>query len=280
MIGTDASMQTNFLSETEMPGIKANMDQMQIICHRYYFASQFVSGKRVLEVGCGPGLGLGYLSRNAKCVIGGDITKDSLRCAREHYESKIKLVSMDAHKLPFRDSCFDVIISVAAIIYLDLPVFFNECYRVLKRGGLIILNTPNKDISNFRESRLSRNYFSAPELSELLKRHHFGAEFFGAFPVAENTMIKTDLKVWGGKVLNLVPKGDTIKRVLSNILRGRNLVLKGEIDDKLIKDIHAENIQLAPISCDSHDFQHRILYVLAYARDSENNRYSKGDISI
>lgn len=70
--GMDISKQVNFIPETEIPGIKVSWDQLQIICHRYYFASKFVLGKRVLEVGCGPGLGLGYLSRNTKQVVGGD----------------------------------------------------------------------------------------------------------------------------------------------------------------------------------------------------------------
>ena len=92
------NIQTNFLSETEMPGTKVNIDPLQIICHRYYFASKFVSGKEMLEVGCGPGIGLGYLSKNAKWVVGGDITKNNLRCAQKHYVAKVELVSMDAHK--------------------------------------------------------------------------------------------------------------------------------------------------------------------------------------
>lgn len=263
MIGTDASMQANFLSETEMPGIKVDTDQMQVICHRYYFASQFVSGKRVLEVGCGPGFGLSYLSRTAKCAIGGDVTMDSLKCAQEHYKSsRMELVSMDAHELPFRDGCFDVIVSVATIIYLDIHRFLYECRRVLKKKGMIILNTPNKNIPNFQRSRLSKNYFSIPELFEILKRYHFNAEFFGAFPVLETNTVKNVIKASGRNVLSVVPKGKVIRNFLGDILGGRNSMLT-EIDEELIKNEEIKNIQLVPLPNDSADFQHRILYIVA-----------------
>src|SRR2546429_288579 len=46
-------MQTSFMSETELPGRTVNRDTRQLISHRYYWASQFVSEKKVLEVGCG-----------------------------------------------------------------------------------------------------------------------------------------------------------------------------------------------------------------------------------
>lgn len=256
-------MRVNFSAETEMPGTKVSRDQLQIICHRYHIASKFVTEKEVLEVGCGPGLGLGYLSINAKRVIGGDITQNSLRYAQGHYNGRVGLVSMDAHKLPFRDSCFDVVIAVAAIIYLDLPIFFDECHRVLKKGGVLILNTPNKDIPNFQGSRLSNNYFSTPELFAILNWHHFDAEFFGAFPISENPMIETVIRAWGSKVLNMLPKGRVIREFFGNIIDGRNWILNEELDEELIKNSGVENVQLVPLSCDCPEIQHRILYVVA-----------------
>ena len=259
-------MRTNFSSETEFPGTKVSRDQLQIICHRYYFASKFVSEKEILEVGCGPGIGLGYLSRNAKLVVGGDITQDSLRYAQEHYNGRVGLVSMDAHKLPFRDSSFDVVLCVAAIIYLDLHSFFDECYRVLKRGGVLILNTPNKDIPGFQESVLSNKYYSAPDLFALLNSHHFDAELFGAFPIPKRTAIVAQQKFLHamakmvGKVLDLMPKGEEIREFINKIILHK-IVLKEEIENGDIKAV--ENIQLVPILSALPDHQHRILYAIA-----------------
>lgn len=265
-------MWTNFISETEMPGTIVTQDQLQIISHRYYFTSKFVSGKRVLEVGCGPGLGLGYLSRNANQVVGGDITRDSLRVAQEHYRGRVGLTLMDAHKLPFRNACFDVVVCLAAIIYLDLPVFIDECHRVLKKDGTLILNSPNRDQPGFYGSRLSNRYYSAPDLFKLLKQHNFDVELFGAFPVKNqiDRSIKKNLLptiLWGlGKILDLIPKGKNVKEWLKKIIYPPPIILKEEIEDGIV-----DNVQSLLIPSDSPDFHHRIIYVIAHPRNPEMN---------
>ncbi len=251
-----------YISETEIPGTVVSEWQMQVISHRYYFAAQFISNKEVLEVGCGPGLGLGYLSRNAKMVVGGDIMLDSLRLARKHYDGRVGLTCMDAHKLPFRNDCFDAVICLAAVIYLDLPVFLAQCQHILKKDGVLILNSPNRDIPGFQESRLSNKYYSAHEMFNLLKKYNFDAELFGAFPVDDKAgtiqqKLRQAFMEGAGKILDIVPKGKAIKALLNKSIYHKT-ILKAEIDDNI-----AENVQPVPIPCDSPDFRHRILYVVA-----------------
>jgi cyclopropane fatty-acyl-phospholipid synthase-like methyltransferase len=55
-------MANSFVSETELPGRRIDSDTQEIIVHRYCWAATLVRGKETLEVGCGPGLGLGLLS--------------------------------------------------------------------------------------------------------------------------------------------------------------------------------------------------------------------------
>lgn len=248
--------------EAEMPGMKVTKEQLQIICCRYYFASQFVSGKQVLEVGCGPGLGLGYLSRRAEKVIGGDYAEDNLRCAQQHYKGRVELILLDAHNLPFKDNCFDVVVAVAVVIYLQLDRFFDECYRVLKRGGTLAFCIPNKDQPDFHRNPLSKNYFSIPELSALMSRH-FDARFFGAFTAHKELQViksRDAIVTKIGKALALMPKGEEIKGFLSRFLFGTS-VLKAEIEDGMV-----ENIQVEPIRDDCPNFQYRVLYTVAYTR--------------
>jgi len=249
--------------EAEMPGMKVTKEQLQIICCRYYFASQFVLGKQALEIGCGPGLGLGYLSRKAERVIGGDCAEDNLRLAKQHYKSRVELILSDAHNLPFKDNCFDVVVAMAAMIYLQLDSFFNECHRVLKRGGMLVFCIPNKDRPDFHRSPLSKNYFSVPELSALMGKH-FDARFFGAFPVHRELQVTKRsgaiIVAKAGEALALMPKGEEIKEFLSRLLFGTS-VLKEEIEDGMV-----ENIQPEPIRDDSPNFQYSVLYAIAYTR--------------
>lgn len=103
-------MGVDYTTVTEIPGSKVTREQLARTYNRYCFASKFCEGKDVLEVACGPGLGLGYLAQKAKKVVGGDYTEYLLKLAQEHYRGKIELLRLDAHTLPFKEGTFDVVI--------------------------------------------------------------------------------------------------------------------------------------------------------------------------
>lgn len=261
------NMQPSFISETELPGRKINVDTLRIIAHRYYWASKFVSGKQVLEVGCGPGLGLGWVSCHAERLVAGDITEESLALAKKHYGSRVYLVRLDAHKLPFNDNSLDIVVCVAAIIYIDLHVFLDECHRVLRRRGTLFINTPNKDLPGFRPSRLSRKYYSIPELDSLLNQHHFDAELFGAFPTQQGlARIRERFillgKVAANKTLKSLGLYDSIKRVVGS--ENSAITLKAELGAEEIG--LAKNVQVVSLPVGSPDLRHRIVYVIAHSR--------------
>ncbi len=261
-------MRANFMSETEMPGTGVTRDQLRVICLRYYFASQFVSGKEVLEVGCGPGLGLGYLARSARRVTGGDCTEASLRRAHEHYKGRVGLLSLDAHSLPFKNSCSDIVIAMATTIYLHMDKFLDECHRVLKEDGTLICCMPNKDSPGFNESPLSNRYYSASELFTLLGQHHFEAKLFGAFPAGEVTAWQKLLLAAAntvGKALDLVPRSKRAKELIKQLVF-RTTMLNSELDEEMVENAQVKNIQLEPIPGNSPDLHHRVLYVIANAR--------------
>jgi ubiquinone/menaquinone biosynthesis C-methylase UbiE len=260
-------MPTSFIAETELPGRKINKDTLQIIAHRYYWTSKLVSGKEVLEVGCGPSLGMGWLSRYGNHVVGGDITKDSLKLAKRHYGSRVELVCMDAHRLPIKNSCLDVVVSLAAIIYMDFPVFLDECHRVLKPGGMLIVNTPNKSIPGFRPSLLSHKYYSVPELYSLCNEHHFDAHFFGAFTtqqvlIRSQTRFISSGRMFISKTLKLLGLYKWIKRALGPA--AFSIKLKEELGEEEMRSV--ENVEVVPLPCNSPAMQHRIVYAIAQPR--------------
>jgi len=258
-------MRSSFLSETEVPGRMINADTLRVIAHRYYWASKFVSGKEVLEVGCGPGLGLGYLSRHAKCVVGADIIWDSLVLAKRHYGARVEVLSIDAHRLPIKDRCIDVVVSLAAIIYLNLPVFLDECYRVLRPDGMLVINMPNKDVSGFRPSALSHKYYSVPDLCTLLGKNYCDIRLFGAFGASAGLASLGPRVLSIGRSLaskSLRPLGlyEWAKRAMG---RG-SLSLGEELGDKEVKSV--ENIQVVSLPYESPDVKHRIVYATARPR--------------
>jgi len=49
----------------------------------------------------------------------------------------------DGCALPFKDNCFDVVLSHSVIEHTDSPLkYINETYRILKKSGILFLETP------------------------------------------------------------------------------------------------------------------------------------------
>lgn len=172
----------DYSTVTELPAARASRQQLARLHHRYCLAATLAAGRDVLEVGCGAGLGLGLLAREARRVTGGDLTAASLALARRHYSGGVPLLRLDAQTLPFRDRSFDAVILFETLYYLPHPnEFVAECARLLRSGGLLLIGAVNPDAPGFHPSPFARRYFSARELSELLRGGGFSAELFGGF---------------------------------------------------------------------------------------------------
>ncbi len=216
-------MGIDYTTVTEVPGNRVTREQLERMYHRYRFAANFSDGKAVLEVACGAGLGLGYLAKKAAKVYGGDYTENLLREAKEYYGEKIPLLRLDAHSLPFHPQSFDVLILYEAIYYLTRPEdFFKEARRLLRKGGVLLIATVNKDWSEFNPSPFSTRYFSVPELTELLKSEGFEPEVYGAFSVLpkglKDKLIAIVRRVAVG--LHLIPKTMKGKELLKRSFMG------------------------------------------------------------
>jgi SAM-dependent methyltransferase len=179
-------MSRDFSPVTEVAGARATREQLAMIHTRYAEAARLAHGRRVLEVACGPGRGLGLIARGARIAVGTDLTHRLIRQARDHYGDRLPVLQSDAQALPFVDGSFDVAVMFEAIYYLDDPeAFLEECRRVLVPGGTLLLSTANREWSGFTSSALATRYFSAFELTVLLARHGFAPRVLGAFPASE-----------------------------------------------------------------------------------------------
>ena len=65
-------MRVDYSSVTEVAGRRATPEQLSMIQTRYGEAAMQATGKRVLEVACGPGRGLGIIAHRARFMVGGD----------------------------------------------------------------------------------------------------------------------------------------------------------------------------------------------------------------
>lgn len=100
----------------------------------------------VLEVGCGNGANLWYLTRTADEAVGVDFTTIALQAARalcdderdRRHGSHARLVAASAYALPFADASFDTVVDVMVsqhVAWGDHVTLYREYRRVLRRGG-------------------------------------------------------------------------------------------------------------------------------------------------
>ena len=219
-----------YISVTETPGIGASQEQLEMLYTRYHYAAQYCEDKDVLEVACGAGQGLGYLATGAKTVVGGDYTEASLTHAYRHYAATLPLLRFDARHLPFRSASFDVVIIYEALYYFEDPGrCLNECRRVLRTDGVLIVCTVNKEWPDFNPSPMSTQYFSACELEALLAKSQFDTELRAAFPVATRT-VSSRLKRLAVKC-HLMPKTMKGKQLLKRVFFGPLSPLPPEVHD-------------------------------------------------
>ena len=178
-------MKRDFSVVTEVPGARATREQLAMIQTRYAEAARLGEGRRVLEVACGPGRGLGLIARRARLAVGADLTHRLVSQAKNHYRDRLSVLQCDAQTLPFVDASFDVAVMFEAIYYLaDPEQFIGECRRVLAPGGTLLLSTANREWTGFTSSALATNYLSASELRVMLERHGFSPTVLGAFPAS------------------------------------------------------------------------------------------------
>jgi ubiquinone/menaquinone biosynthesis C-methylase UbiE len=98
-----------------------------------------LTGKRVLEVGCGHGGAASYLTRTLRpaSYTGLDVNRAAITfCRKRHNLPGVDFVHGNAEKLPFPDQSFDVVINVeSSAAYPHFSRFITEVARVLRPGG-------------------------------------------------------------------------------------------------------------------------------------------------
>jgi SAM-dependent methyltransferase len=101
-----------------------------------------VSGKDVIELGCGTAYFGAWLAKRGARVTGVDITPAQLETARRMSEEtgiRLKLIEANAEEVPLPDATFDLALSeYGASIWCDPKLWLAEAARLLRPGGELI----------------------------------------------------------------------------------------------------------------------------------------------
>lgn len=127
-----------FDSKTGYGVSKARMER--IVRH-----SQDVTGKTILDIGCGSGAVGRVLKTQGSCVVHGcDISSDALAEADQHLDMTFFYDVAEQKLADCTSDSYDVVIATELIEHLFQPhLLLSEIATVIKPDGVCIITTPN-----------------------------------------------------------------------------------------------------------------------------------------
>ena len=143
--------------------------------NRYQFASNLVTGKRVVDIACGSGYGSAMMAKQAIQVTGIDISEEAIEYCQKNYQlPNLNYLVGNVAEIPLTDSSVDVVVSFETLEHVDEADqirFMAEIRRILVPGGLLIVSTPNKDVYDERgDNEFHKHELSFDEFKTFLQK--------------------------------------------------------------------------------------------------------------
>jgi ubiquinone/menaquinone biosynthesis C-methylase UbiE len=109
-------------------------------------------------------------------VYGVDIVSDAILIGK-NYHNPLNLIVADMHQLPFADKVFTVVICTGVLEHAyDVKAVVAEMHRVMKRGGVLLLEVPDGIAGGIDEGHLLD--LGAPdEVTSLFKQFKKDSEY-------------------------------------------------------------------------------------------------------
>lgn len=141
--------ETQHKYSTNDPGVRAQFGHELLKAEAYYkkyvdFVRANIPDKNanLLEIGCGSGWSTMMFKNAGLNVIGMDLHAGPLEAAT--VDSSLKYLQGDSQKIPFPDGQFDAVTMHDVLEHVPHPsLALEECFRVIKSGGRIIIVGPN-----------------------------------------------------------------------------------------------------------------------------------------
>lgn len=160
-----------------------NLEDALINANRYLAKkANITKDDMVLDAGCGIGGSSIWLAQNIGCdVIGITISDKQVaqakKLARKHsVDSKAQFFNKNFTDTKFEDKSFDVVWAIESVCYTtDKNDFLNEAYRILKRGGRLVLADGflKRDPINETENKLISDFCAGLQLPNMVKFSDF-----------------------------------------------------------------------------------------------------------
>jgi ubiquinone/menaquinone biosynthesis C-methylase UbiE len=123
-----------------LPEEESNRYSIQL--YHLLASSVDIGGKEIVEVGCGRGGGLSYITKkfSPSKALGIDLDKIAVSFGNKFYQYKnMSFLQGDAQHLPLENNSYDILINVeSSHRYPDMEAFLGEVNRILRPGGYFL----------------------------------------------------------------------------------------------------------------------------------------------
>jgi len=184
--------------------------------HRYCFAAGLVRGKKVLDIACGEGYGSAFLSKWAETIVAVDSDAATIDHARKKYSTYNNLsfqVGRCEDPYPGQE-LYDVVVGFEMLEHIpenDQVRFLENARRILKRGGLFIVSSPEKkeyDATLPAVNEFHKHELTLPELTALLRTYFKHVHIFAQRVLSLSTM--WPLQDWQNAQFRFYAKNDLL----------------------------------------------------------------------
>lgn len=135
-----------FMPEDHMDALYNSRNPLVRFVHRQRLelVSKNITGKKILDAGCGEGHLILEMQKHHKAdYFGVDITDVALEKARK--KCKANFTNQDLTKMSFKDETFDCVTCSEVLEHIyEYRKVLKELKRVLKKNGLLIITFPNE----------------------------------------------------------------------------------------------------------------------------------------
>lgn len=106
------------------------------------YISKYKTSGRFLDVGCGLGLGLAFANQLDFELYATEFDEGAIRFVKEHFD--VKVFHGELLEAGFPDNHYDMIHISHVIEHVSDPIaYIREMYRILKKGGILFIATPD-----------------------------------------------------------------------------------------------------------------------------------------
>jgi len=104
-------------------------------------------GKKVLEIGCGPGGQIPLFAHAGARVWAFDLVPEVVDVARRGcrvsgVEDRVELSVSSVEGMSYVDEMFDVVVGFGVLHHVNIPLAVRQVHRVLKPGGVAVFSEP------------------------------------------------------------------------------------------------------------------------------------------